>query len=69
MKKNMGPADKIIRVLIAAVIAIFYFSGHINGNAAIVLGIIAIVFLTTSLIGYCPLYSPFGISSRKNTKQ
>ena len=67
MKKNMGLADKIIRVVIAALVGILYFTGHISGVSAILLGIIAVIFLVTSLIGYCPLYLPFGISTRKKT--
>ena len=65
MKKNMGTIDRIIRVSIAVIIAILYFTNVITGTWAIVLGIVAVVFLVTSLIGFCPLYLPFGISTRK----
>ena len=65
MKKNMGTVDRIIRVLVAVVIALLYFAGQISGVAAIILGIIAVVFLLTSIIAFCPLYVPFGISTRK----
>ncbi len=63
MKKNMGSADKIIRIIIAAIIAILYFTGTIQGTLGIVLLIIAIVFLLTSMISFCPLYAIFGIST------
>jgi len=65
MKKNMGLADKAIRILVAAVIAVLYFTHQITGIAAIILGVLAIVFTLTSLMGTCPLYLPFGISTKK----
>jgi hypothetical protein len=65
MTQNMGTADKIIRLAVVAIIAILYFTGQITGTAAIVLGIIAVAFLVTSLIGWCPTYVPFGISTKK----
>lgn len=66
MKKNMGGADRIIRLIIAAIIAVLYFTGQISGTLAIILGIVAIAFLVTSLIGWCPLYVPFKISTCKH---
>jgi predicted lysophospholipase L1 biosynthesis ABC-type transport system permease subunit len=68
MKKNMGTIDKIIRVAVAAIIAVLYFTGQITGLAAIILGIVAVAFLVTSLIGWCPTYVPFGLSTRKTDK-
>lgn len=65
MKKNMGSADRIIRTIIAIVVGILYFTGQITGTAAIILGILAIVFLLTSFVGTCPLYLPFGLSTHK----
>lgn len=65
MRKNMGLADRLIRTLLAVVVAILYFTGQITGTAAIILGIIAVIFLLTSLIGFCPLYTIFGASTRK----
>ncbi len=64
MKKNMGTADRVIRILIAAVIAVLYFTDQITGTAAIILGILAIIFLLTSFVSFCPLYAPFRISTR-----
>jgi len=63
--KNMGSADRIIRVLVAIVIAILYFTKQISGTLGIILGILAIVFLLTSLVGFCPLYVPFKLSTKK----
>lgn len=68
MKKNMGTADKVIRVLIAMVIGGLYFTHVISGTPALVLCIFAIIFLATSLISFCPLYLPFGISTFKKKK-
>jgi len=65
MKKNMGTADRIIRIIVAAVIAILYFTGVIPGTLGIVLLVLAIVFVLTSLISFCPLYLPFGIKTCK----
>jgi Inner membrane protein YgaP-like, transmembrane domain len=65
MKKNMGSIDKLVRVLVAAVIAVLYFTDQITGTVAIVLGILAIVFLLTSAIGFCPLYLPLKLSTLK----
>jgi hypothetical protein len=66
MKKNMGTIDKIIRIAVAAIIAVLYFTGQITGTAAIILGVVAIAFIATSLIGWCPSYVPFGISTCKS---
>lgn len=65
MKKNMGTVDRIIRVLLAVVVLILYLTGNITGLAAAILGIIALVFVLTSIIGFCPLYVPFKISTIK----
>lgn len=65
MNKNMGTVDKVIRLAVVAIIAILYFSGQITGTVAIILGIVAVIFLVTSLLGWCPLYVPFGISTCK----
>lgn len=66
MKKNMGTIDKIIRIAVAVIIAVLYFTGQITGTAAIILGVVAIAFIATSLIGWCPSYVPFGISTCKS---
>jgi hypothetical protein len=63
MKKNMGNADRIIRVFIAALIAILYFTNVLTGTLGIVLLALAGVFVLTSVISFCPLYAPFGLST------
>ena len=65
MKKNMGTIDKAVRILAAVVIAILYFMGNITGTAAIILLVVAAIFILTSFMSFCPLYAPFGISTRK----
>lgn len=64
LNKNMGTLDRIIRLVIAALIAVLYFTGNLSGVAAIILGIVAVIFIVTSIIGFCPLYLPFGFSTR-----
>ena len=65
MKKNMGTIDRIVRVIIAIVIAALYFNHVITGTVGIVLLILSAVFLLTSFISVCPLYMPFGISTKE----
>ena len=65
MKRNMGSIDRAFRVLAAVVIGILYFAGQITGTAAIILGIIAVVFLLTSVVAFCPLYLPLKLSTLK----
>ena len=61
-----GPLG-VVRILAVVVIALLYFSGQISGTLALVLGILAVVFVMTSLMGFCPLYLPLGISTIKKT--
>lgn len=65
MKPNMGTVDKAVRILAAVVIAALYFANIISGTLAIILLVFAGVFVLTSLISFCPLYWPLGISTRK----
>jgi hypothetical protein len=65
MKKNMGNADRIIRVIIAVIIASLYFTNVISGTLGIVLLVLAGIFVLTSLMSFCPLYAPFGLSTCK----
>jgi hypothetical protein len=65
MKKNIGNADKIIRIIAASIIGLLYFKEQISGTTAIILLVLASIFFLTSFIGFCPLYLPFGISTRK----
>ena len=65
MKKNMGNTDRVIRIVIAAAIAVLYFNGIIPGTLGIVLMVLAAVFVITSFVSFCPLYAPFGISTCK----
>lgn len=65
IKKNMGTVDRTVRLLLAAVVAVLYFTGNLTGLAAIILGILAVIFVITSFISFCPLYLPFGLNTRK----
>lgn len=61
----MGTVDKVIRILVAVVVAVLYFTNVVSGTLGIVLLIVAGIFVLTSLISFCPLYLPFGLSTRK----
>ena len=63
MKKNMGIADRGIRVIIAAILISLFATGTINGPVGILLIALSVVFVLTSFIGVCPLYLPFGLST------
>ena len=68
MKKNMGAVDRGIRIAMAVVVVILFFTDRISGILAIVLGIVALAFFITSLIGYCPAYLPMGFKTSKDKK-
>ena len=65
MKTNMGMADKAVRILAAIAIIGLYYANLISGTLAIVLLLFAGIFILTSFVGVCPLYFPFGISTKK----
>ena len=64
MTKNMGTVDRVIRALVVLAIAGLYVTHRISGTVALVLGIFGVVLLSSSLVGWCPGYAPFGISTR-----
>jgi hypothetical protein len=63
MKKNMGGADRTIRIIIAAIIGTLYFTNVLTGTLGIVLLVLSAVFVLTSLISFCPLYTIFGLKT------
>jgi hypothetical protein len=65
MKKNMGKVDKMMRIIVAMVIGLLYFNNNISGMLGMILLVLAMVFLLTSLINFCPLYLPFDIDTRE----
>jgi hypothetical protein len=65
MKRNMGAVDRWIRIIAAVVIAVLYFGDQISGIFGGVLGIVALILLLTSFMGFCPLYVPFKITTVK----
>lgn len=65
MKKNMGTIDKVIRILVAVVVVVLYFTHVISGVLAIILLALSAIFVVTSLLGFCPIYLPLGLSTRK----
>jgi Na+(H+)/acetate symporter ActP len=65
MKKNMGTIDRVVRFLLALTVLVLYLTGQLSGTAAIILGILAVVFVATSFVGFCPLYVPFSFSTKR----
>jgi hypothetical protein len=65
MKKNMGTIDKTIRIILAVLIAVLYFTGILKGTLGVILLVLAAVFVLTSLISFCPLYTIFGWNTGK----
>jgi len=63
MKKNMGNADRIVRILLAAFVAVLYFTNIISGTVGVVLLVLAGVFVATSLVSFCPLYTLIGMNT------
>lgn len=63
MKKNMGNADRIIRILLAAVFTVLYFTGTVTGTFGMILLILGGVFLFTSVLSFCPLYTLIGLNT------
>jgi len=69
MKANIGLLDRLVRLGLVALVAVLFFTGQLSAVAAVILGALAVVFLATSVVGVCPLYLPFGISTRKRAAQ
>jgi len=63
----MGSVDRIVRFIIAVVVGVLYYQGIVGGTIGIILLIAAAIFLITSLISFCPLYFPFGLSTKKKS--
>ncbi len=65
MRKNMGGVDRTIRIIVALLIGVLTFAGVLHGTLAIILLVLAAVFLLTSFVSFCPLYSLIGINTCK----
>lgn len=65
MKQNMGSTDRMIRLVVAAIIVVLYLSNTISGTVALVAIGLAVIFALTSAVSFCPLYLPFGINTKK----
>lgn len=64
MQPNMGTLDRVMRLIAAAIVIVLYFMNVISGGVAIALLVFAGIFILTSIISFCPLYLPFGISTK-----
>lgn len=65
MTKNMGSADRLVRLIVAVLVAVLYYNGTIAGTLGIVLLVLAGIFVLTSLVSFCPIYKPLGINTCK----
>ncbi|MBP1596648.1 MAG: rane protein [Acidobacteria bacterium] len=65
MKTNMGAVDRLVRIVLAVVVIVLYATGRISGYLSVILGIVAVAFLVTSAIGYCPAYVPLKLSTKR----
>jgi hypothetical protein len=63
MKKNMGSVDRIVRIVLAIVFGVLFFTNVVTGTLGIILLVLGVVFLLTSVVSFCPLYLPFGLST------
>jgi uncharacterized MAPEG superfamily protein len=63
MKKNMGIADRVIRIIVAAIFAALYFTRTVTGTAGTILLVLGGIFLVTTVISFCPLYTLLGINT------
>lgn len=67
MKQNVGNLDRIVRLLAAVLIGILYFTGVISGTLAVILLVVAGIFIVTSFLNFCPLYFLFGLSTNRKS--
>jgi hypothetical protein len=63
MKKNVGNADRVIRLILAVVFAVLYFTGLVPGTVGLVLLVLAAIFVLTSLVSFCPIYAIVGLNT------
>lgn len=68
MKKNMGNADRILRVLLSVVLVVLYVTGMVEGTLGLILLGVAGIFTLTSLVSFCPLYTLVGFSTCSTSK-
>ncbi len=69
METNMGKLDRTVRTVLALIVVALYLTGQIAGTLAIVLGILAIIFLATSAVSFCPIYKALGLSTKSEKKE
>jgi len=65
MKKNMGTVDRVLRIIVALAIIVLFYLNIISGTLAIILLVFSAVFILTGFVSFCPLYLPFGISTKR----
>lgn len=68
MKQNIASYDRALRTLIAFTVGILYLTNQITGIAAVLLGALAVIFLATSFMGFCPIYAALKVSTKRVEK-
>jgi hypothetical protein len=63
MSKNLSTIDRVLRIALALIVGVLYFTGTIGGTLAIILGLVAVILLLTGLVGFCPLYALLNVST------
>jgi hypothetical protein len=63
MTTNVGTFDRVLRIALAIVLSVLYFTGTVQGTVGVVLLILGGMLLLTAIVGACGLYSLFGIST------
>lgn len=69
MKKNVGVIDRVVRVIIAAVLAILYFAEVVTGTLGIIFLVVAAISLITAAFRFCGAYALFGVNTCRNKPQ
>lgn len=68
MSKNIGSIDRLLRVVAALALAVLVLAKVVTGTWAVVLGVLAVVFVLTAALGFCPLYCPLKLSTTQKPK-
>jgi hypothetical protein len=68
MKKNVGNTDRVIRLILAAVFAVLYFTGTVTGTVGLVLVALGAIFALTSIVSFCPIYAIVGLNTCSTKK-
>lgn len=65
MIKNIGKTDKLIRLSAGILLILLFLFNVVSGWLGIVFLVIALTFIVTSFMNFCPAYMPLGINTCK----